>query len=197
MVYTMEELIPIVAKLVEKYTGNESSSITYEKAQQLMGAVIYCIRKIPGNGRRLQKVGDKLPAEAAYKIGYENLIKKVKDTLNLYNDILSYFDDYNNRCLSDTVIKGMPEFFKWYDAKFYPQDTILTLDYPVLIDMTKYQGIDAIYAYLKCIEREQLYLRQFQRSEIVSMLAAYDPAYKDMIDNLYWAVTGHSVYNGI
>ena len=43
--YKMEELIPIVADLVKKYTGNESTSVTYEKAQQLMDAVIYCIKE--------------------------------------------------------------------------------------------------------------------------------------------------------
>lgn len=45
MQYKTEELIPIVAKLAEKYTAKESTSITYEKAQQLMGAVVYCIRE--------------------------------------------------------------------------------------------------------------------------------------------------------
>ena len=43
--YTMEEMIPIVAKLTEQYTGHESTSVTYETANQLMGAVIYCIRE--------------------------------------------------------------------------------------------------------------------------------------------------------
>ena len=37
----MEELVPIVGKLAEKYTSHESTSITYEKAEQLMGAVLY------------------------------------------------------------------------------------------------------------------------------------------------------------
>ena len=43
MNYEMEELVPLVGKLEEKYTGHESTSITYEKAEQLMEAVIYCI----------------------------------------------------------------------------------------------------------------------------------------------------------
>lgn len=43
MEYTMEELVPVVGKLAEKYTAYESTSITYEKAEQLMGAVLYCI----------------------------------------------------------------------------------------------------------------------------------------------------------
>ena len=41
MDYEMEELLPIVATLAEKYTGGESSSISYEKAGQLMEAVMY------------------------------------------------------------------------------------------------------------------------------------------------------------
>ena len=46
--YDMEELIPLVARLAEKYTGFESSSISYERAQQLMEAVLYCIREYKG-----------------------------------------------------------------------------------------------------------------------------------------------------
>lgn len=41
MRYGMEELVPIVGKLAEKYTAGESTSVTYEKAEQLMGAAEY------------------------------------------------------------------------------------------------------------------------------------------------------------
>jgi hypothetical protein len=37
MSYKMEELVPIVGELAEKYTTFESTSISYEKAEQLMG----------------------------------------------------------------------------------------------------------------------------------------------------------------
>ena len=43
MDYTMEELLPVVGKLTEKYTGFSSTSVTYETARQLMEAVLYCI----------------------------------------------------------------------------------------------------------------------------------------------------------
>ena len=43
MDYGMSELVPIVGKLAEKYTGHEHTSISYEKAEQLMEAVLYCI----------------------------------------------------------------------------------------------------------------------------------------------------------
>ena len=44
----MEELLPVVAALGEKYTGYEHSSVTYEKAQMLMEAVLYCIGEYEG-----------------------------------------------------------------------------------------------------------------------------------------------------
>lgn len=43
MDYEMEELVPIVGKLAEKYTSHESTSITYEKAEQL-GIALTAIR---------------------------------------------------------------------------------------------------------------------------------------------------------
>ena len=46
MNYEMEELLPVVGRLAEKYTSFENTSMTYEKAEQLMGAVLYCIREM-------------------------------------------------------------------------------------------------------------------------------------------------------
>ena len=54
--YTMEELVPIVGRLAEKYCAGESSSVTYEKAEQLMGAVLYCIHEVT-EGKETQKEG--------------------------------------------------------------------------------------------------------------------------------------------
>lgn len=36
MEYEMEELIPLVKELCDRYTGKESTSVTYEAAQRLM-----------------------------------------------------------------------------------------------------------------------------------------------------------------
>ena len=34
--YGMEELVPLVGKLADRYNGYEDTSVTYEKAQQLL-----------------------------------------------------------------------------------------------------------------------------------------------------------------
>ncbi len=187
MHYEMEELVPIVGRLAQKYTANESTSVTYEKAEQLMGAVLYCIHEAElgepqehtfdwdeGSSRwDLAVSGKKLSAEQAYKMGAGCVEEKTRKALKLYHEILPEFSCYENTCLHDTFIKGLPEFFKWYDVVFCPQDTILTLDYPVLKDISRLSGIDRVYEFINCIRLEQIFLKKFPQDYVVEILEQY------------------------
>ena len=184
ILYEAEDLVPIVAELAKRYTSGESSSISYEVAGQLMEAVLYCIREFEKGEAFSLTTGKKLPAGKCYERGLELVEKKVQDALKLYNRMMLYFSSYGNRCLQDTVGKGMPEFFKWYDYRLNPQDTLLTLDYPILMDLSADTGIDRIYGYLLCISLEQKFLRKFHRDFVREALAEYDSRYQWMIDNL-------------
>lgn len=184
MQYEMEQLIPIVARLSEKYTSKESTSISYEKAEQLMGAVIYCIEELEKEKEAAIVTNTQMPAEEAYELGLKCVIEKVKKTMALYHEIIAGFEWYENRCLYDTVAKGMPEFFKWYDVYFNPQEELLLLDYPVEKDLTKLQGVDKIYEYLLCIKAEQDFLQNYAKTEVVQILREYSAGYKSMIENI-------------
>ncbi len=77
MDYKMEELIPVVSRLAEKYTAFEDSSVTYEKAEQLMEAVLYCIRELERSDENLIAVGKELcSAQQAYETGYMYVKKR-------------------------------------------------------------------------------------------------------------------------
>ncbi|MCI5902723.1 MAG: DUF6179 domain-containing protein [Blautia sp.] len=184
MNYEMEELVPVVGKLAEKYTGHESTSVTYEKAEQLMEAVIYCISEGEQSARNSLSNVQKGSAQQAYEIGLACVKKKVKTALGLYNEMLPGLDAFENRCFYDTVIKGLPEFFKWYDPVFEPQNTLLTLDYPVLKDLSAYKGIDRIYEYIRCVELEQRFLGIFPNDHVRNILYRYDKKYRLMIENI-------------
>ena len=184
MRYEMEELVPIVAKLAKGYTSGESTSITYEKAQQLMEAVLYSIHEGEGEEQFSLIENSKLPAWKAYEIGVKCLEEKTKYTLSLYNEVMIHFCSYENKCLYDTVAKGLPEFFKWYDFKYEPQNTILTLDYPVLTENTEHTGIDKIYDYVLCIQQEQKFLNRFSPEYVARALSKYNSEYRIAIDNI-------------
>lgn len=207
MRYEMEELLPLVAQLAGKYTGFESTSVTYEKAEQLMGAVLYCIAEADGPGGDAAVLGRYRPercdpagsdqrgteirprekeqsAARAYEEGYRRVLEKAGAALELYNDMAGNFSDYGNIYLHDTVIKGMPVFFQRYDAEFEPQNTVLTLDYPILRDLSAYSGIDRIYAYLSCIRMEQMFLRLFPEEDVIRILRSYSAKYQELPENI-------------
>ena len=75
MDYEMEELVPIVGKLAEKYTANESTSITYEKAEQLMGAILYCIHELKEINGNLLALNEKYQHKKRMK-QVQHMLKK-------------------------------------------------------------------------------------------------------------------------
>lgn len=184
MNYKMEELIPIVGKLAGRYTSFESTSVTYEKAEQFMKAVLYCIHETETYGHGGIVAAEGLSAEQAYETGLALVEEKVKLALKLYNELMQGFADYDNLCLRDTVVNGLPEFFKWYDTKYEPQNTILTLDYPVLKDLSGYSGADKIYEYICCVRLEQVFLHMFPEAWVTEILIKKDPEYEEMIENV-------------
>lgn len=184
MKYEIEDLVPIVAKLAEGYTSKESSSISYDRAQQLMEAVLYSIREGEGAEKFSLAQKDELSPEKMYEIGAKRVEEKTKETLNLYNEMMAHFSSYENKCLDDTVVKGLPEFFKWYDCKYEPQNTILTLDYPVLIENPEHTGIDKICDYVLCIQLEQKFLNQFSSEYVIEILSKFNKHYRVMIENI-------------
>ena len=198
--YTMEELVPLVGKLAGSYAGYESSSVSYEKAQQLMEAVLYCMREAREMSSCSQNevafAADR-HAEQTYQTGLDMVKQKVSKALILFNKISIDFYSAGNHVLSDTVLKGMPAFFKWYDVQYAPQNTILTLDYPILRDIGKYSGVDAIYEYLCCIELEQQFLKQSDKDQISAALMRRGFDDPGQIGNLCEAVLEDRIYTSL
>ena len=193
MDYEMEELVPIVGKLAEKYTSHESTSITYEKAEQLMGAVLYCIHELWESSGNAPSLNKKLSEQRAYEMGAAYVREKTGKALDLYNRILPEFCHYENKCLYDTFVKGIPEFFKWYDIQFEPQNTILTLDYPLLKDISEYTGIDKIFEFIKSIGLEQKFLKLFPAGYVINILSKDNRNWQESMDNICEIVFIHVI----
>lgn len=183
MDYQMEELLPIVSELAQKYAGYESTSITYEKAQSLMEAVLFCLSEYNSSAKD-SLVQKDISVKEQYNIGAKLLSEKVENIRKIFNEISFQFEDFGVKCLYDTVQKGIPQFLKWYDIKFCPQNTILTLDYPLLIDCSFLTGADAVYKYIWAIQTEQIFLGKFDRNYVMLVLEKYNFEYRDMIENI-------------
>ncbi len=183
MDYQMEELLPIVSELAQKYAGYESTSITYEKAQSLMEAVLFCLSEY-NNSYTNSLVQRDISVKEQYEIGARLLSEKVEDIRKIFNEIALRFEDFGVKCLYDTVQKGIPQFLKRYDIKFCPQNTIMAFDYPLLTGCSPLTGADAVHEYIRAIRTEQTFLGAFDRDHVMSVLEKYNPGYRDMVENI-------------
>lgn len=183
--YSMAEIMPIVAELSAKYTRRQSSSIPFELARQLTEAVLYCIREndsVADNSaaqdRRSQaqpsppqQTEHAIPAALmAYRSGRQRVLDKVIRSQALYEELLANFRSFGNIAYRDTVEQGLLAFFQYYDVEFAPQDTIITMDYPVLGNLQNLQGADAIYEYLNSLRLEQAFLKPFPEDYVRATL---------------------------
>ncbi len=189
LLYEMEELVPLVAKLSEKYTSKESTSVSYETARQLMEAVMYCINEC-ASGQTIVS-SQRLSAAEAYKYGYEALIEKVERTQAAYNEMIVNFCGYGNRNYEATVEKAIPGFFLYYDAQFAPQETIITMDYPTICPVNRKSGIDAMETYVKYISYEQIFMGAFEKHYIYEILGRDQSDLKNGYHNICRVILRH------
>ena len=201
MDYTMEDLLPIVKELAEKYTGRESSSVTYETARMLMDAVIYCVQENADQADGAAGVPaarSEIPARKAYETGCALVLEKARQAKAVYEEILEDYYDYGCRNYRDTVGKGMMQFFLRYDPRFCPQDHLLTLDYPAAGALGDARGVDLILKYLRAIRLEQKFLDAFERPAVESLLERLTPDYQNnYMDNIAQAVLLAAIGCGI
>lgn len=199
--YETKELIPIVAKLAEKYTSKESTSVTYENARCLMEAVVYCINVCQAShddnisyvkGTKNQPATQKkISAEDAYSLGYEKVIQKVRNTQDIYNRMIVDFKAYGNENYYDTVTKGLSGFFKYYNPRFAPHETIITMDYPVLCPIVGMTGINAVEKYVNCIRLEQKFMKAFPEEYIILTLSRFQADYTKQFYNICGIILRH------
>lgn len=183
--FEMEDLLPVVAELTKKFTGGDSTSVTYERANQFMEAVLYCLGETEKENILLPADGNSvLSAKQVYDAGYEKVIEKVRKAQEKYNSMIEDFKDYDNRNYRDTVRKALPGFFQYYDARFAPQNSIITMDYPVLKPLQEYSGIDAVEQYIACIFLEQQFMGAFPEEYVKDVLQRFDGGYRSQFYNL-------------
>ena len=178
-----EELFLLVAEAARKYAGCDSTSVTYETSQMLLEGILYCIDECRCSAR-YGLTGKNVSLAEQYRRGREIVLKKASEIRRIYNERIVSFEDYEMQCLRDTVRKGIPEFLKRYDARYFPQNEILTLDYPVLTDISARKGVDAVYEFMCAVEAEQQFLKRFEREYVKIVLEAAIPGYESMIENI-------------
>lgn len=193
--YSPEEIYSVALGLLKKYTSNESSSVPIETAQQLVSAVIYCIELLHQTDHNEIVTKRKISVNEAYQLGYNRIVEKMKETQSKYNRMILEFDAYENENYYETVTKAIPGFFRYYDPKFAPQDTIITMDYPTIQPITHQSGIMAIAKYVDYISTEQQFLSVFPAEYIDAVLYKFQKNYRIQYYNICQIIERHVLAN--
>ena len=154
-----------------------------------MEAVLYCIDQC-SEGRQLTG-GRGLTAREAYECGYELVVQKVKRMQELYNEMIMGFCAYGNENYELSVERAIPGFFRYYDAKFAPRETIITMDYPTIRPITDETGINAVAKYIEYISYEQRFLRTLPKEYVCDILFRFQPDYGKQFYNICQIIVRH------
>lgn len=183
-----EELMPLLAELILKYTRGESSSVTVETAQRLLGSLLYSIDAYLRSFRHKEAALNCLSSFGAaeiYEKGQALTSSCQKQTWLLYEEVRERKLNIPINAYHCTIDEDLPDFLKQYDPLFNAQDTMANMDYPLFSDDMRWQGIFYIEQYLQKLSMETDFCFLFSPADINQLLRDYGRVYRiDIAESL-------------
>lgn len=177
-------IVSLLESQVKKLTGGESTSISVEKAGELLSSILYTL-DIASKSDTL--VGDKLT-----KRDLENLLNNGRCILNkkrksVYVEWkLMYTDSPNipNVYFRDTLCE-LGKFFHQYDTYFYADMIPCSITYPLLCNVSEsLKGITFIEKYIRSLQVENDFLNCFDIDILTSLYRTVFSDYEELLFNL-------------
>lgn len=175
------QLTPLLAELILKYTRGESSSVTVETAQRLLGSILYsidaCLRSFSHKEAALLCLQN-CRASEMYTRGQALIATYLEQTWLLYEKVRAHKLHVPLKAYHSTIDKDIPDFLNNYDLLFNAQDTMANMDYPLLFDDMRLQGVLYINQYLRKLSMETDYCHMFFPTETNKLLFDYGRVYR-------------------
>jgi hypothetical protein len=170
----------IVKELIIKFNEGKSSSVKVETAQNILESVsycldAYCVRFEPPECIEILKSSD---IKKLYKKSIEIIESYMEDSKKLYNEIMKTKLNIQLEAYNSTINNGFEKFFESYDYIFDIYDTLSDIDYPLLFDDMRVQGIKYIKNYLETLKIETQFCNHYTNEMIEDLLLDYGEIYK-------------------
>lgn len=195
-------LMTLLADMIMKYTRGESTSVREETAQRILLSILYCLDArlrtfdYPEDALDLLKTGQ---LKEVYQQGLEQVEACLLRCEALYQHIAAHKLAVPIEAYHATIDEALPEIFHKYDAAFAAHDHLTSLDYPLLFNNMKIQGIFYIYQYLQKLDLETTFCRLFDLKDIRKLLHNYGRVYRinyqEAFINVFEIVLTNSVFS--
>ena len=166
-----------------KYNGIDSTSITIEKAQDILESMLYTIGVATENGAAKEEI---LNGSLSLLLdrGREILKRKQKSIKVEWKLLCRELPRIPNVYFLSTM-ENLGLFFDSYDIYFAAHHTSESMDYWPLCPVPEtIKGISYIEEYIRRIQIENDYLNCFEREDVISLCEKYVPDYREALFNL-------------
>jgi hypothetical protein len=180
-------LLDLMAKEVERYTNGESSSVPIEKAQELLQSITYLIGAYLKTIPDLQTILEQLRNETMSVLFYRGLdvtAKNKKEAMLLMEQLQRNDRKLASIAYQDSIFEGIVKFFHDYNIEYGSHDIPGSIDYPLLVPMEEYLGVEFILRYLSLLCMEDSILNKFEADPINRLLHCFDREAEHMLINL-------------
>lgn len=172
-------IMNLLGKAICDFTNNESSSVRTETAEGILQSLLYSmdyyLMKLPSLQQSMEAI-QQINIIEIYKRGLALVNSDIQLARQLLQDVQSTRIPVSLVAYNDTI-DGLGEFFRSYDVKFDAQNTVVSIDYPLLFDDFSRTGIDYIKRYLEHLKLENELCSRFPPEDINLLLEGYGRLY--------------------
>ncbi|MEA4964544.1 MAG: DUF6179 domain-containing protein [Oscillospiraceae bacterium] len=180
----MPNLWALLGEQTARYTMGDSTSVSMERAQELMASLWYTLKKALGDG---QMSGQMLLTGELYTLvqrGQAVILAEKEAARQLWKRACLTAPRFENDFYRDTLI-GIGQFFKEYDCYYFAHQIPCSIDYPLLSAVSEsLEGVDYVTEYLKRLLMENNLLRRFDQSGVSAVLESISGDYRSNYLNL-------------
>ena len=192
----------LLKEMITRYSQGKSSSLRIETGERLMLSVLYCMDaytgSLSGPGEALETISSR-SIEDIYRSGRDISKKQLDECAQLHRKICSELLDIDIIAYQTTINEGIQDFLDNYDIDFAAHDIPGSIDYPLLFDDMKVQGVFYIWRYLKHLELENSFCRLFAIKDIQRLLFNYGQVYqidcKEALINIFEIVLTNAQFS--
>ena len=190
------ESLTLLAERADAWSHGLSTSLPAERAQQLLGSVLYIVSLELKAGPTPEEAVERLrrePLAALYAAGQKRITRKLQAARTLHRQLKKTLFPTPNQFYRATLADGVGGFFQLYRPALAAQEIHITADYPTFFGLPPLDGVEFMEEYLRCLSHENRFLRCFAPETVHALLLGLDENYPLLAAALACVLTRQSV----
>lgn len=181
------QLLLILEQQVELLTEGKSSSLSMEKAHNILESICYVIGyqlKTMSPMEAIVYLKEKMITDI-FQQGLSLIQLRINELQIKHQQLVHHLLSSENVFYKSTIVDGIHGFFQLYDPRFEAQEIHITVDYPTCLKRPHLLGIEFIDKYLNHIEIENEFCLLFDEMDIHHLLCGLIQDYRHVFLNIY------------